>query len=493
MRHAIVALTGLSIAAALGGCTVGPDYERPGVAFDPRFANASDALDSAIEVEADYWSGFDDPLLDRLMREGIEANHDIRIAEANLREARALLLEARYDLYPIVPLSAGYTRQLQSEAERPGVSRSLREGDLFFAGLDATWELDFFGRVRRTIEAREADVQSFEASRRDVMVSVLAEIARNYFELRGAQNRLHVAQENAANQKQTYDLTVSLLEGGRGTEFDTSRALAQYQTTLSLIPPLEARVLAAAYRIAVLAGRPHTALVDELTPVREAPALPDVIAIGDPAALLRRRPDIQVVERSLAAATARVGVATADLFPRVTLNGSVGLAADTLGGLFESGAERYSIGPAITWAAFDLGRVRAQVRAADARVEGVLAQYEVTVLEALEETDAALVSFRTERERLAHIAEAEAASRKAARLAQRRYQDGVDTFLTVLDAEARLLEVQDLLAEAQTRAATALIAVYKALGGGWEVGGARETLPSDRDMDGASGENAATP
>ena len=443
------------------------------------FANTPADVPPEVRFEQAYWSAFGDPVLDGLIEAAISENHDVRIALANLRQSRELLLEARFELYPIVPAQGGYTRERRSGISAPGLSTAQRDQDIFSGGLDATWELDFFGRVRRNVEARRADVETFEASRRDVVVSVLAEVATNYFELRGLQDRLRVARENAANQQATLDLTQSLLEGGRGTDFDTARAESQLQTTLATIPPLEAAGFATIYRISVLTGRLHLDLVSTLEDVRPLPQLPEQVVVGSPEGLLRRRPDIQVVERSLAAATARVGVATADLFPRVTFNGSIGFEVGDAGDLFDSGSDRYAFGPAITWAAFDLGRVRARIRAADARVESLLAEYQVTVLEALEETDGALVLYSRERARLEHLVAAEAASRRAADLSRRRYQDGVDDFLTVLDAELRLLETQDLLADARTRSATALIAVYKALGGGWEVAGVEERLPGE--------------
>jgi multidrug efflux system outer membrane protein len=341
----------------------------------------------------------------------------------------------------------------------------------FLVGFDASWELDFFGRVRRSIEASAADVGTAEASRRDVIVSLMAELARNYFELRGAQNQLAVARQNADNQQQTLDLTIALLNAGRGTELDVSRAEAQLNFTLAIIPSLETTMQQAAHRLGVLIGQEPTVLVSELTVPLPLPALPAMVAIGQPADLLRRRPDIRVAERALAAATARVGVATADLYPRVTVLGGVGLQAGSVVDLFSSGSTTFSIGPNIFWAAFDLGRVRERINAADARTEAALAQYEQRVLLALEETENALVDFNRQQERRDLLATSARASAKAADLARLRYQSGVTDFLTVLDAQRTVLAAQDRLAESETRTATALIAVYKALGGGWEPQG----------------------
>jgi multidrug efflux system outer membrane protein len=344
-----------------------------------------------------------------------------------------------------------------------------RDFNNFDAGFDASWELDFFGRVRRSIEAFTADVEAAVAVRRDVIVGVMGEVARNYFELRGAQNQLEVARRNAENQQETLDLTIAILEGGRGTELDTSQARAQLNLTLATIPPLETAIKRAIHRLSVLTGLQPTALEKELYDPLPIPDLPKVVAIGNPGDLLLRRPDIRVAERNLAAATARIGVETADLFPRVTLLGSIALQADSFSSLFESGSDAFTFGPSIFWAAFDLGRVRARIRAADARTEATLAQYELAVLTALEEAENALVNFERQQVRRDFLRESAQASEKAVELAQLRYRYGVSDFLTVLDSERILLQAEDLLAQSETATATALIDLYEALGGGWEI------------------------
>ena len=451
----------------LTGCAVGPDYREPQTQVRDSFANQTQPGLSTDEVEASWWRGFDDDMLNHLVQLAIAGNHDLRIATARLREARALRSETRFELFPIVTSEAFYTKQRLSEAVAPPMGE--RDVDYFSAGFDATWELDFFGRVRRSIEARSAEVGAAEATRRDVIVSLLAEVARNYFELRGTQHQLEVALRNAANQQQTLDLTIALLEGGRGTELDTSRARAQLNSTLASIPPLETAIKRALYRLGVLTGQQPTALEPDLSESMPLPHTPNLVAIGSPEDLLRRRPDIRVAERNLAAATARIGVATADLFPRVTVAGNVSLQAVSLGNLAASGSDAYFLSPRIFWAAFDLGRVRARIQAVDARADADLAQYELTVLTALEETENALVDFGRQQKRLGFLRASAEASEKAAELARLRFQYGVTDFLTVLDAERTLLEAQDRLAESETRTATALIAVYKALGGGWEA------------------------
>jgi multidrug efflux system outer membrane protein len=452
--------------ALLSGCAVGPDYKMPQMQVPEAFTNQVQEGLPTDAVETLWWRGFQDDRLNQLVELALANNHDLRVATARLREARALRSETEFDRYPTVTAQGSYTRQRSSEALTPIGDRDI---ELYDIGFDATWELDFFGRVRRSIEASAADEGAAEANRRDVIVSLLAEVARNYAELRGTQNRLAVARRNAENQRQTLDLTIALLEGGRGTELDTSRAEAQLQSTLASIPPLETAIKAAMYRLSVLIGQPPTALEPELSEPRPLPTLPTRVALGRPEDLLRRRPDIRVTERNLAAATARVGVETADLFPRVILAGSVALQATSFLGLGDRGSETFAVGPGIFWAAFDVGRVRARIRAADARTEAALAQYEQRVLLALEETENALVDFTRQQARRDLLYASAQASERAQNLARERYQFGVADFLTVLDAERTLLAAQDQLADSDTRTATALVAVYKALGGGWEI------------------------
>src|SRR6059036_3639745 len=430
------------------GCAVGPNYKPPHTSVAASFANAPTNVASTDEATlATWWKGFNDARLDGLVDRAIAHNHDLRITTANLKEARALRRLTTFDIAPTVQANAGYANSLLSKAAAPpGTPRDARQGEFYDASFDATWEVDLFGRVRRSVQAANAQVGSVEATRLDVLVSVTAEVARNYFELCGLQNQLAVARKNANVQTETLKITQSRLDGGRGTDFDVSRSRSLLNLTLSTIPPLEAAIQKTIYRIAVLTGQQPTTLTPELSSPEPLPSTMPTFALGDPAALLRRRPDIRAAERSLAAATARIGIATADLFPRVTFIGSVGLQADTFAGLGKSGAYTWNFGPRITWAALDLGRVQARIKAADARAEASLASYERTVLGALEETEDALVDYGHEQTRQ-HFLEASAqASKQAADLAHQRYESGAADFLSVLDAERTLLEAQDRLA-----------------------------------------------
>jgi len=455
------------VAAALflAGCAVGPNYREPQMDLPQQFGSAQADRFTAEESDvSQFWTVFDDATLTRLVNDSLLANHDLRIALSRLNEARALRGAARLDLGPTVIAGAGYVDQRVPRAQ---AIDGVREAQGFDAGFDAFWELDFFGRNRRALEAANAELDAAEAGLADAQVSVAAELSRSYFEMRGNQQRLEVALRNVANQSESLELTQARLEAGTGTELDTSRASAQLAATQATIPPLEAAVARAVHRISVLTGREPGALRAELQLPADLPAVPQITAVADPAQLLRRRPDIRISERQLAASTARIGVAVADLFPRVTFTGSVGYAAPTFGGLGDSGNDIYRIAPGISWAILDLGHVRAQIAAARARGEGALASYEQTVLRALQETEDALVTHARSRERLVRLAEAADASSTAAQIARLRYENGVVDFLQVLDAERSLLEAEDNLAQGRADTATSLVTVYKALGGGW--------------------------
>jgi len=457
----------LALAAGLASCAVGPNYVKPDSKVAPQFEGARDGAFSSADAQARFWTQFGDDTLNRLVDEALQANHDLRMALGRLVEARAVRREAGFDLAPTVTAAGGYTRERLPALESP--TGTLLQGQLYDAGFDAYWELDFFGRVRRGVEARHAELEGAEASLRDAQVSVTAEVARTYFELRGAQTELAVAQRNVDNQRETAGLTQVRLDAGRGTELDTSRARSQLSTTLVTIGPLQAQVARSIHRLAVLTGREPNALNDLLTPPHELPDLPQITAVGDPAALLRRRPDIRVAERSLAASTARVGVAIGDLFPKVTFTGNFTYTATEPAYLGQASTRGYVVGPAISWAAFDLGRVRAQIAGSRARADVALAGYEQSVLRALEETENALVTHARTRDSLKDATDAARESLTAARIARTRYEGGMVDFLEVLDAERTQLAAEDRLAQVRTDAATSLIAVYKALGGGWEM------------------------
>ena len=451
-------------AAVLAACAVGPNYQPPETPAAGKF-DGIEATYSTQEAVADFWQTFEDKTLDKLVDDALVANYDVRIALSRVAEARALRRDTAFDLAPSINAGAGYTKTKFSEAQT--IAGTPRNTELYDAGFDAFWELDVFGRVRRGLEASNAQLDAFEAAERDAQVIVTAEVTRTYFELRGFQQQLDVARRNVSNQQSTLDLATARLEAGRGTEFDTARAQAQLSATLGTISPLEAAVARSIHRLSVLVGREPGALRAELASTRDLPPLPGIVPVGDPAGLLRRRPDIRIAERDLARSTAEIGVAVADLFPRVTFTGNVGYVATSSGELGDSGTNSYVVAPGISWAIFDLGHVQARIAASKARKDTALLRYEKTVLNALEETENSLVTHARARERLVHDEAAVRASNTAADLARVRYENGASDFLQVLDAERTLLESEDRLARSRTEAATSLIAVYKSLGGGW--------------------------
>lgn len=455
----------LITSALLAACAVGPDYRRPDVATPDGFLNVAERSGSSGELEREFWRSFHDDTLNYLIERALAANHDVRIALAKLREARALRSEVTLDLAPAVTQSASRMESRSSARQMP--LAGARDQDYYETSFDAFWELDFFGRVRRGVEAQSAELQAAAAGVDHAQVSITGEVARNYFELRGAQARLAVAQRNAANQRQTLQIVQARLDAGRGTQLDVSRAGAQLSATLALIPEIEAALTRSTLRLGVLTGDLPTTLLGRLEQPAPIPDLPAPSAIGTPEQLLRRRPDIRIAERELAAATARVGVAVGDLFPRISFVGSWGFDAATTGGLGDPASETYSFGPSIRWAAFDLGRVRQQIKRREAAAEGALARYEQSVLRALEETDASLTDYAKARVKRQHLHASAAASEQAASLARVRFENGVADFLTVLDAERSLLEAQDKLAQSETETAMALVATYKSLGGGY--------------------------
>jgi multidrug efflux system outer membrane protein len=460
---------GVAVVAMLVGCAVGRNYHRPETPVDAHFANAGEpGLAEGDPVER-YWTGFADPLLNSLIEDALAHNKDLSVAAANLQAARAARRLAGFDQYPTATLAGSYTHNLDAQQQLPGVDRHDREFDTAQGGFDGLWELDLFGRVRRNVEAARADLGASAATLRDARVSVIAEVARDYFILRGLQDQFTLTTRNADNQLSTVKLTRTRLEAGRGNELDTSRAEAQWQTTLASIPTLQASIATTTYRLSVLTGRQPTALGLRLSPQAPMPTLPPLSAIGTPEQLLRRRPDIRVAERRLAAATARIGVAMGDLFPKVTMVGEVGYWAPTFGGFGQSEARFFSVGPSISWAAFDLGRVRERIISAKSQTDAALAGYEAAVLNALEDTEGTLIIYGRSQSRREALQVAAAASDKAADLARRRFEGGLIDFLEVLDAERTALSAELLLSQSRTDTATSLVAVYKALGAGWAV------------------------
>jgi len=482
-----VALPSL-LALVLSACMAGPDYVRPELPLPSDYARASAAdATNAAAPDAAFWRAFADPQLDALVEAALDANHDLRIALANYERANALLRGARFDHLPTVTASAEAADARWSADEAPGVSRAGRDQESWRAGVSASWELDLFGRVRRGVESRRAEAAAAAGDLAAMQVVIVGEVVRGYIELRGAQERLRVARANADNQRETLALVEARFGAGRGTGYDTARARAQLESTLARAPALAAEVAVLQHRLAVLSGRSPDALLADLAEAGPLPAVPALPDPGSPGDLLRRRPDIAAAEHRLHAATARIGVATADLFPRFTLGGLIGSQAADAAMLFERDSETRLIALGIDWSFLDIGRVRARMAAAGAEAAAELGRYEQTVLLALEDVENALVRHARSREQDAHLQRAAEESAQAARLAVTRFEAGAADLLDVLDSERTLLQAQDALAQARTRTVASAAAVYRALAGGWP-----QQMPAHRQVSGTAS-NTASP
>lgn len=454
----------LAAVLALSACAVGPDYRAPEVAPAQIERAAAAGFDQS-RFQAAWWRQFDDPTLDALVGEALAENRELRIAFARLRAARSIRDDAANDRFPTV--TAGASAEY-GEAQQPGFGEERSSIERYELGLDMAWELDLFGRVQRRIEASEAQSEAAEAELYQLQVSLIAELVDAYGQLRGAQLRERIARENLENQRNSHRLTEQLRDAGVGSELDVLRADARLAATEASLPQLQAQQTRATNRIATLLGQRADRLSIDLTP-RELPAIAKALPIGDPTELLRRRPDILAAERQLAAVTANVGVATADLFPRVSLSGFLGFIAGRGSQIGSSAAQAWGVAPSITWAAFDMGSVRARLRGAKADAEGALASYEQQVLLALEESENAFSDYARAQERLLALLRQSGASRAAAEQAAIRYREGTVDFLVLLDAERERLAAEDAQAQAEVEVYRGVVGLYKALGGGWQL------------------------
>jgi outer membrane protein, multidrug efflux system len=459
--------TPLVLLLLLGGCAVGPDYKAP----EPMVAGQwAEPLEAGLKAQpaslAQWWSTLNDPQLDTLIARAIEGNLDLKVATARLAEARAARGVAAAELFPTVDAAGGYSRTRDSAGGNRGFAAG--ENDLFNVRLDAAWEIDVWGRIRRGVESADADIGSAEEGRRDVLVTLLAEVARNYIELRSFQERVAIAVANTKTQAESLELTRSRFAAGLTSELDVARAESNLRTTESEVPTLRAGEKQAAHRLATLVGKPPGALLEELAAVKPVPAVGGEVPIGLPSELLRRRPDIRKAERDLQSATALIGVATADLFPRFSLTGSFGFENSQVGGMFDSPNRFWSFGPAVKWPVFEAGRIRANIKVQEARTDAALATYERTVLLALEEAENAIVNYARERDRRESLRQAVAATVRSVELSQTLYKAELTDFLSVLDAQRQLFQLQDQLASSDATVSANLVLLYKALGGGWD-------------------------
>jgi NodT family efflux transporter outer membrane factor (OMF) lipoprotein len=456
---------------ALAACHGSPAHEPPAVAMPETWGDGSTTAASADPPER-WWQEFHDPELDSLIERAVAANLDLAAARARVREARALRDETAGGQNPQVNAHAGYSRSQASANTRQGSVTGSEPRDFYDVGFDALWEIDVFGSTRHAVEAAEAGVEAAEEGRRDALVTLLGEVAREYVGLRGLQRQRSLIAANAEAQRQSLDLTRVRFQAGLSTDLDIARAQSLLSSTEAALPSLEAGASAGIHRLSVLLGVPPRTLEPELAPEAPVPHADETLsnlAAGVPADLLRRRPDIRRAEREFAQAAELSAEATADLYPKLFLGASLGFQSIHSGNLFEGDSKAWSIGPSLLAPIFDGGRLRAAVRVQDARQEQALAAYQQAVLVALEEVENALVALAREQERRTSLAEAVAASRRALDLGTDLNLRGLVDFFEVLDARRSNLLAEAALAESDAAVASGAVALYKALGGGWET------------------------
>lgn len=507
VRGWLAVASAVTVAAALAGCKVGPNYEPPEVKVPTEYGSSPSGrvattqagsavgassrgpgagtqpgvggqMSGAVADLTKWWQSFDDPTLDALIDRAVAGNLDVRQAASRLAEARAQLGVSQAAFYPTVDAGANATRSRSSKTLTSGGSSSpggggfgKTESTLYRAGFDASWEIDVFGGVARDVEAGRADIQAAMEDRNSVLTSLLAEVATNYVLLRGTQQRIRIATDNIDSQRETLRLNEARLAAGISSEFDVARARAQVASFEATVPTLRVQEAQTIHRLGVLLGLSPAALKTELAPPQAIPmALPEV-PVGLPSELLRRRPDIRRTERQLAAANARIGVATADLFPRFSLTGSLGTQSSKVARMGDSRSIFYSIGPAVSWNVFDAGRIRSNIRVQNERQAQLLAAYENTVLRSFEEVENAVVAYTQNVDRRAALARAVEANRRSVELATGRFAggQGVGNLLDVLVAQRDLFSAEDALVAQETELSQILVSLYKALGGGWET------------------------
>jgi multidrug efflux system outer membrane protein len=452
----------------LSGCAVGPDYIRPEMEVPIEYGEGEDARYTVDEVQSSWWTLFNDSTLSTLVQDAARENKGVLQALSRINQSRAMARVAFAELLPGTQLNGSYTKVKDSGSRSPAeFSTGAYDFEIYSASVDAVWEIDIFGRLRRNLEARNAEHAAAVAQLQDSLRMVVAEVGVAYFELRGYQAQLNIAKENLEAQNHTSRIVKAKYQNGLVSELDVVRAQAVLAETRASVPPLESAVKRSIHRLAVLVGKYPKELESRLIAPASIPLYQGSVGIGAPEDLLRRRPDIRSAERMLASYTAQIGVAVGDLFPKVTLNGAIGVEAPNFSGLTDGGSV-YSYGPSISWTPFDSGRLRARVKATDARAEEALLAYEHVVLVALEDVENALAAYTAERIRHERLKEAVTATSRAYLLAKDQYQEGVLDLLSVLDAERSKLQNESSLAQSETALATSVVGIYKALGGGWE-------------------------
>ncbi|MDY0168406.1 MAG: efflux transporter outer membrane subunit [Thermoguttaceae bacterium] len=459
MALRVVAACACFLALCLG-CRVGPDYGGPPAPLlHETWRELPDAtVRDDHRAVAEWWEGFQDPVLDTLIQEAAQNNLDLRQAALRIFEARAARGIVRGNLFPEVLQDAAYSHIKFPMADAV---------DQWSFGLGGSWEIDVFGRLRRLVEAADADIAVSVEDYRDTMVILLADVATNYIDARAFQRRIRISQENLETQRRTLQLTQRRFDAELTGELDVAQARANLESTAAGIPNLEAGYRFAVNRLSILLGTPPGTVDQLMAEPAPIPSPPEEIAIGIPADLLRRRPDIRRAEREIAAQTARIGAAIGEMYPKFSILGSFSLDAQDFSKLFDADAIGASVGPRMQWNILNFGRLRSNVQVQDARQQQRVVQYQKAVLRAAEEVDNALVGYVREKQRSQHLAEQVKANQRAVELSEHRYAGGDVDFQRVLDSQRSLLQAEDQLASTEANVAASLVALYRALGGGW--------------------------
>jgi NodT family efflux transporter outer membrane factor (OMF) lipoprotein len=461
------------LAGLLAGCMVGPDYHPPKTAAPAQWVSPQDGGETNLPAaDAAWWEKFHDAELDSLVVRAAQSNLNLRAAVARVREARAAARVVSAGLSPTLDAAGSYARDRYAGNGFPPFPPGVPlEANVYQAGFDAAWELDVFGGARRAAEAAQADAAAAEFGRRDIWITITAEVARHYVAARAFQWRLAVAQANLKAQEEILALTHDRFAKGLTGELDVQEADSLLAATRAQTPVFETGFRDSVYQLALLLGQPPGALLEELTNATPIPAAPPAVPVGLPSDLLQRRPDVQRAERQLAAATARVGEATSALYPKFSLTGDAGLQSISAGDWIDAGSRFWTAGPTVQWRIFDAGRIRAGMAVQNARVEEALADYEQTMLAAFTDVETALTAYAQEQSRRQSLAHAAQANGQVVALALDLYSHGLSDFLRVLESQRALYQSQDALVESERAVSADLIALYKALGGGWESQG----------------------
>ncbi|WP_442753821.1 efflux transporter outer membrane subunit [Methylocystis sp. JAN1] len=468
----------LGLTFALGGCAVGPDFQPPEAAVQDNWIEKGDKRVSNKEIKSEWWRTFRDPTLDRLVHAAAEQNLPVQIAGLRILEARAQLGIAIGQLFPQDQAGSGaatWNKISEQAANKANLPKHAFAD--YSIGFDATWEVDFWGRYRRGVEAADASMMRTIADYDNALVSLTAEVARTYVVIRTFEVLLEIARENVRLQEDGLQIAEARFRAGATSELDVAQQKALLQNTIASIPDLQTGLQQAKNALSVLLGQPPGGIDKLLRGARKIPSASPRVSVGVPAELLRRRPDIRAAEMNAAAESARIGIAESDLYPRFFLFGDIGVQASDLGKIFAPGSLFLTAGPSFRWSILNYGRIANNIRAQDARLQEALVNYQDVVIRAARESEDALIAFLKGQQRAAALQKSVEAARRAVELSFIQYREGAENFQRVLDAQTRLLDERNRLAETRSSIATNLVALYKALGGGWEIRKGKPIVP----------------